>query len=82
MYFIYLLFFLLTQIRLSYQVVDKSPENYGKVLASFNAGDEAVKITTRGESMSLFFEANPGGYTKNEEAPVWRAAYYVIEMWF
>jgi len=59
------------------QVVDKSPGNYGKVLATFNAGDGAM--ITSGESMFIYFEANPGGYTKNGKAAAWRAAYHVVE---
>ena len=61
------------------QIVDSSPENYGKVLATFHAGDEAVNTTTKGESMFIFFEANRGGYTKNGKAPAWKATYYVVE---
>lgn len=61
------------------QIVDSSPRNYGKVLATFNAGDEAVAITTSGESMFVFFEANQGGHTNNRKAPAWKATYYVLE---
>jgi len=64
-----------------HKVVDKSPQNYGKVLATFDAGDEGVATMTIGESISVFFEANPGGYTKNGKAPVWRAAYRAVEKW-
>ena len=60
-------------------MVDSSPDNNGKVLATFNAGDEAVATTTSGESMSIFFEANQDGYTKNGKAPAWKATYTVIE---
>jgi len=61
------------------QVIDKSHDNYGKILATFNAGDEAVAITTSGESMSIFFEGTLGGFTKNGKAPAWKATYYAIE---
>lgn len=49
------------------------------VLATLYAGGEAVATMTSRESMSIYFEGNPGGYTKNRKAPAWRATYYVIE---
>lgn len=59
--------------------MDGSPDNYGKILATFDAGDEAVATTTSGESMLIFFEANQDGYTKNGKAPAWKANYTVVE---